>query len=272
MSTSGSTPSNTPDIAPTTGDALATATAIGESLDGLHGAELDAALERRFTTAFETVTVGANTWTLLKPANADHLISEADYVMDERLPYWADLWPSARILANTVAAEDGRGRTLLEMGCGLGLPTTAAVRAGFSVIATDYYDDALHVTRGNVARNLGCEPHVRMVNWREWPVDLGQFDVVIAADVLYEEEYARLVADCLAMALKPDGVALIADPGRIALPVFHARTAEVGLVIESTTRTKYEEGAIKQEIQVMRVRRANAAANAVAKAAAGAAL
>lgn len=228
-----------------------------ESLVGLHGDDLDAALGRRFTTDFGEVDVGPHTWSLIKPSNADHLISEADYVMDERLPYWADLWPSARILANTLIAETGSGRTLLEMGCGLGLPSTAAVQAGFDVVATDYYDEALHVARSNVARNLARELKVRLVNWREWPSDLGRFDVIIAADVLYEEEYARLVADCLALALKPDGVAIIADPGRIALPIFHARVTEVGLVIESTTRTKYEEGAIKQEIQVMRVRHLN---------------
>lgn len=225
------------------------------SLATLHGAELDAALGRKFSTVLETIDVGAEHWTLLKPANADHLISEDDYVMDERLPYWADLWPSAQILAATILKEHGAGRTLLEMGCGLGLPTTAAVKAGFHVTATDYYEDAIHVARSNVARNLGVEPTVRMVNWREWPTDLGQFDVIVAADILYEEEYARLVADCLAIALKPDGVAIIADPGRVALPIFHARTAEIGLVIESTKRCKYHEGKIKQEIQIMRVRR-----------------
>lgn len=227
-----------------------------ESLAALHGDALDAALGRRFSTVLETIDVGTEHWTLLKPANADDLTSEDDYVLDERLPYWADLWPSAQILAATILKEPGAGRTLLEMGCGLGLPTTAAVKAGFAVTATDYYEDAIHVARSNVARNLGEEPTVRMVNWRAWPADLGQFDVIVAADILYEEEYARLVADCLAIALTPDGVAIIADPGRLALPIFHERTAEIGLVIESTERFKYHEGKITQEIQIMRVRRA----------------
>ncbi len=226
---------------------------VRESLEALHDAALDEALARRFATATEDVTVGAHAWTLLKPSNADHLISEADYVMDERLPYWADLWPSARILASTIVRERGAGRRLLELGCGLGLPTIAAMQAGFDVTATDYYDDALHVTRGNVKRNLGREPHVRLVNWREWPDDLGQFDVVIAADVLYEKEYALLVAECIARALKPDGVAFVADPGRLALPQFREHVAHVGLAFGEPTVERYEAGAIKQEIQVMRL-------------------
>jgi predicted nicotinamide N-methyase len=225
-----------------------------ESLIGLTGDELDAALSRRWTTATEEVTVGESTWALFKPANADHLISEADYVLDERLPYWADLWPSSRILAATLLREQGAGRSLLEMGCGLGLATVASMQAGFDVTATDYYDDALHVTRGNAARNLQREPTVRLVNWREWPADLGTFDVVIAADVLYEKEYASLVAECLVRALKPDGVALVADPGRLALPAFRERIEELGLRIESVEKVKYEAGVVKQEVQIMRLR------------------
>lgn len=225
-----------------------------EPLADLHGEALDAALTRRWSTATESVQVGAQTWSLFKPANADHLISEADYVMDERLPYWADLWPSARVLAATLLQEDGRGRRLLEMGCGLGLATIAAMHAGFDVTATDYYDDALHVTRGNAARNLGREPRVRLVNWRAWPDDLGRFDVVMAADVLYEKEYATLVAQCMARALAPNGVAIVADPGRLALPAFKEGLANVGLRIESTSSTPYEAGAVKQDVQIMRLR------------------
>ncbi|MBP6771558.1 MAG: class I SAM-dependent methyltransferase [Gemmatimonadaceae bacterium] len=225
-----------------------------EPLAGLHGDALDDALSRRWSSAAEQVTVGAETFTLFKPANADHLISEADYVLDERLPYWADLWPSSRILAAALLAEAGTGRSLLEMGCGLGLCTVAAMKAGFSVTATDYYDDALHVTRGNAARNLGREPEIRLVNWREWPEDLGRFDVVIAADVLYEKEYATLVAECLVKALKPDGVAIVADPGRLALPAFRDHLEAVGLELADTARVKYEDGVIKQEVQIMRLR------------------
>lgn len=226
-----------------------------EVLAGLHDDALDAALGRRWSTAIEAVAVGNARWSLLKPANADHLISEADYVEDERLPYWADLWPSARVLASTLLGEAGAGRRLLEMGCGVGLATIAAMQAGFDVTATDYYDDALHVTRGNAARNLGREPVVRLVNWREWPDDLGTFDVVMAADVLYETEYATLVAACLARALAPHGTAFVADPGRLALPAFRIALGECHLEIASTHTERYEEGAVKQDVQVMRIQR-----------------
>ena len=63
---------------------------------------LRADLERRFRTTTRVVSVGGREVELLSPANADDLISEDDYVRDERLPYWADLWPSAQVLAGEV--------------------------------------------------------------------------------------------------------------------------------------------------------------------------
>src|SRR5437763_15437922 len=84
---------------------------------------------------------------ILHPANADDLINEEDFIRDERLPYWADLWPSARTLARAMVEEQGRGGRLLELGCGSGLVSVAAAIAGFKVTATDYYDDALLFTQ-----------------------------------------------------------------------------------------------------------------------------
>jgi predicted nicotinamide N-methyase len=150
--------------------------------------------------------------------------------------------------------EQGAGRTLLELGCGLGLPSIAAMHAGFDVTSTDYYEDALQVTRANAGRNLGREPMVRMVNWRAWPAAFGPFDVVVAADVIYEQEYGVLVAECIKKSLAPDGEAIIADPGRVALARFHAQLPIVGLEIVSSMTTPYHEGKINQQIQVLRIR------------------
>lgn len=225
----------------------------------LHGEALDEALARGFAVAEELVPIGtgANRRDVLlrKPQNSDHLITEADYVMDERLPYWADLWPSARVLAGVLLDEVGGGRRLLEMGCGLGLDTIAAMFAGFEVTSTDYYEQSIHMTRANAARVVGHEPTVRMVNWRAWPDDLGRFDVVIAADVLYENEYATLVAQCIARALTPDGIAIIADQGRIAQPVFRDALPGNRLEIFAETDVPYESSAGIRQVQVMRIRR-----------------
>ena len=216
-------------------------------------ASLEEDLTRRFATVSETVRVGESDVTLLKPRNADDLISEEDYVRDERLPYWADVWPSSQVLADWFTGEVGGGRTMLELGCGLGLVTIAAMQAGFTVTATDYYDDALLFTRLNARRATGREPATRLVNWRELPADLGRFDVVVACDVLYEKANAELVADAMVQCLATGGTAIMADPGRIAIDEFlDACKAREFRRVETVER-KFAVGEKEQTIRIYRL-------------------
>lgn len=216
---------------------------------------LRASLERRFRTHDTTHAIGAQEVTLTHPANADDLISEKDYVEDERLPYWADVWPAARILATHLAARQGHGRRLLELGCGAGLVATVATRSGYEVTATDYYEDSLEFTRLNVAANTGIWPETRLVNWRKLPTDLGRFDAVVGSDLLYEKEYGVLVARAIDVTLGAHGEAIIADPGRIAARDFLEEAARRGLRLSSHERLPFVEGEIRQKIDLYRLTR-----------------
>jgi predicted nicotinamide N-methyase len=210
-------------------------------------------LTRRFRTATRTVQIGGRDVELLSPANADDLISEDDYVMDERLPYWADLWPSARILAAEVRTMRLAGQRLLELGCGMGLVAVAATMAGAEVTATDYYDDAILFASLNVAEATGRTISTRMVDWSKMPADLGKFDVVLASDVLYEPRYAALVAGAIEKTLARGGEAIVADPGRIALEQFREECTARGLTSEPDPRP-YVDGEIRQTVTLWRVR------------------
>ena len=212
-------------------------------------------LERRFRTASRTVQIGGRDLELLSPANADDLISEDDYVKDERLPYWADLWPSAQILAREVRTMRLAGQRVLELGCGLGIVAAAATLAGAEVTATDYYEDAILFAQLNVAAATGRTIATRMVNWVDMPPDLGKFDVVLASDVLYEHRYAALVAGAIAATLVRGGEAIVADPGRIALEEFLEECRDRGLTSESEPHA-YVDGEIRQTVTLWRLRHA----------------
>ena len=215
---------------------------------------LRADLERRFRTVTRTVELGGREIGLLSPANADDLISEDDYVKDERLPYWADLWPSAQILAGEVRELRLAGERVLELGCGLGLVAIGAAMAGGKVTATDYYEDAILFAQLNVADASGVVIAARMVDWSAMPADLGRFDVVLTSDVLYEPRYAVLVADAIAATLRRGGEAIVADPGRIACEDFLNECRERGLVVSDSTSHAYAEGKIRQTITLYRLR------------------
>lgn len=227
-------------------------------LSDLHGNELVDALEERFRTVVNDVTIGDETISILRPKNSDDLIREEDFVMDERLPYWADIWPSSTILArhfielskSSRARNPGRG---LELGCGVGLVTTAAMIAGYDMIASDYYTDALAFTRANAFRNTGRSPEAPMIDWRHFPADVTGIDLILASDVLYEKEYARLLPRIFKKALAPGGMAIVADPGRVGVPEFLDECKNVGLVIRSKITHAFEEAEIKQRIDLYEV-------------------
>ena len=210
-------------------------------------------IERRHVCVTQDVDVAGQRVTLLKPRSIEALIDEEDFSRDERLPYWADLWPASRALSDAVASESGAGRSCLELGCGLGLSSIAALRAGYDVTATDYYDDALLFAQFNVMEASGRTPATRMVNWTEMPPDLGRFDVVLASDVLYEHRYAPLVANAIASTLVRGGEAIVADPGRIALEGFLDECRQRGLVANGDPRA-WSEGEIKQTVTLWKLK------------------
>jgi predicted nicotinamide N-methyase len=192
---------------------------------------------------------------ILHPANADDLISEADFERDERLPYWADLWPSAKMLSRSLMDENGRGKKLLELGCGSGLVTVAAVIAGYDVMASDYYADALLFTRLNVERNVkDATVRTREVDWRDLPKGLGRFARVVASDVLYEPAHGDLVARAIGKTLAEDGCATVADPGRISRQAFIDRATELGFAVDLSRKMPFEEGEIRQEVTLIDLR------------------
>lgn len=70
----------------------------------------------------ETVAVRDRELSVLRPADADALLDEEAFEREERLPYWAELWPSGVALARLLSVRSLRGARVLELGSGLGLP------------------------------------------------------------------------------------------------------------------------------------------------------
>ncbi|HMN97280.1 MAG TPA: hypothetical protein PKC43_12455 [Phycisphaerales bacterium] len=223
---------------------------------------------------------------LVAPASSEALIDEVAFNADERLPYWADLWPASvalmrwvldasapelgfdlplprnpddsrrRLLGRTrgagephateagstgegecavqacAAQTSGAAPTAIELGCGLGLVSLALLRRGLRVVATDYEPAALeHVVRSAAATGLlgpegegvsgaaapgsGARAVLRtmLLDWRSegaYPAA----DLVLGADLLYEERAVEPLATLIARLLAPGGRAIIADPGR----------------------------------------------------------
>jgi len=188
----------------------------------------------RFSPVPRMIEICGQPVEIWRPPDMESLIDIGAFEADERIPYWADVWESAIVLAEDLADCDGRGLTLLELGCGLGLPALVAARAGFTVTATDYEEPALEGVRFNAAK-LGLSTiATRVLDWRQPPADLGRFDRVIAADVLYEPHHAAALASVIAATLAPRGTARVADPCRLRAAAFPEACRAVGLTVEKT--------------------------------------
>ena len=101
---------------------------------------------------------------------------------------------------------------MLELGCGLGLPSLAAALRGGEVLATDWAEEAIELLHRNAERN-GVFLRGARVRWSE-PEPLlraAPWDLVLGADLLYEGRNAEQLAELLPAL---SGEVLLAEPGR----------------------------------------------------------
>ncbi|MCB9686654.1 MAG: methyltransferase domain-containing protein [Alphaproteobacteria bacterium] len=153
---------------------------------------------------------------------------------EELCPMFGVIWPSARALAERATTLPLRGRRVLELGCGLALPSLVAARAGARVVATDQHPDTWTFLEQNLQRNR-LSLDYRSFDWAgPLPdgVDERGFDLVMASDVLYAATMPELVAASFDRFLAPDGEGLLADPGRPWLQDFAEAARARGLRVE----------------------------------------
>jgi predicted nicotinamide N-methyase len=166
----------------------------------------------------EVVPLRDRELTVLRPRDSEALLREEAFDHEELLPYWAELWPSGVALAKAVAVASLGGRRILELGCGgLALPSIAAALGGAHVLATDWSRDAVELAGQNAARNA-AQLDTLVCSWErpEPLIERGPWDVVLAADVLYEQRHVPLMVDLLTRLAGDRGEVWIADPGRRA--------------------------------------------------------
>ena len=133
------------------------------------------------------------------------------------VPYWARPWPAGLALAADLADHPPAPHTkVLELGCGLALPSVVAARAGAQVLATDGATDAVAFAAHVLALNE-VEGEVAHVDWSEHGEQLarrGPWDLVLAADVLYTRANVEAALRLFPRLVAPGGTLRLADPNR----------------------------------------------------------
>ena len=169
------------------------------------------------------------------PAQPEKFLDDPDVLeanrLDDYMPYWSQLWPTAGPMSLAVLnAPWPPGTEILELGAGVGLVGLSAVSRGDRVVFTDYDATSVLVCRHNVVRNGFTDPPAERLDWRR-PWDR-QFDVILGSDVTYEAKNHPILLELLSKMLTPNGVCWIGDPGRYHTTAFYQLALDRGFRVK----------------------------------------
>jgi predicted nicotinamide N-methyase len=216
----------------------------------------DRQIERVIIDHFEfQVERPADSYSLLD----DPIVLEA-HERDEYMPYWADLWPAARMLAKAVAKEvwskypkTGDKLEALELGCGLGVPGLTALACGLRVIFSDYDLTAVRFAAANSRRNKLFDFTTLPLDWRSPPADL-RVPVILGADLTYETRNIDPLVKLIRQVLLPGGMCLLTDQDRTPAPLLREQLGYAGLKYETETVRAGEPGGYRLQGTLYRIR------------------
>lgn len=150
---------------------------------------------------------------------------------EEYCPYFGVLWEAGIGLSQYLQNLDLKNKKIIEIGCGLALPSFVVTKLGATVVASDFHADVPMFLDFNQKKNQIQFPYIVM-NWRNeierTREDLGLFDLVIGSDILYESEHPLQVAKALIAFLAPGGKIILSDPGRAYVQKFITGMNECG--------------------------------------------
>ncbi len=213
--------------------------------------------------ARESVVIEGRTFSISRPDESDRLLKhpviKAAFAADEYLPYWADLWPAARMLAKAILREPWPTTEppleALEIGCGLGLPGIAALSCGLRVTFSDCDATALKFAADNARDNGFTDFRLLPMDWRCPPADL-KVPVVLASDLIYELRSVPPVVAIIKHVLRPDGVCLLTDSDRVPAHALREALPDAGLTFTTQAMKAGEPGGRRIKGTLYRIRHA----------------
>ena len=159
-------------------------------------------------------------------------------------PLFGLAWPSGMQLAARMAARLVQaGERVLEIGCGLALPSLVAHRLGAHVTASDCHPLTASFLKENLRLNDLLPMRYRQGHWnnagppykRSGPstprLVRGLYDLIIGSDVLYERDEGGALTGFIARHTQPTAEVWIVDPDRGNRSAFNRDMAAQGFLM-----------------------------------------
>jgi len=146
--------------------------------------------------------------------NDDEGLAEALGISSATWPLFGVVWPASKVMAATVAVMHLGEKRILEIGCGIALSSIVLHQMGADITASDYHPLAKAFLEENILDNELPPIKYQTGNWDVNNPSLGEFDLIIGSDVLYEPAHAQLVSNFVSHHSSNDVEVIIVDPNR----------------------------------------------------------
>jgi len=158
------------------------------------------------------VTIGGISLTLFKPQTIDRFIDPGDVMAG--FPLWAKIWEASAVLAGyLIGLPPDPDKTMLEIGCGLGMVGIAAARAGHRVTMTEIDAHALDFARANAVANDCPGITIQRLDWNAPDLN-GRYDYIVGSETIYRSEDIDALGSLFDRYLKPGGTIILASKVR----------------------------------------------------------
>ncbi|NLG58942.1 MAG: methyltransferase domain-containing protein [Gammaproteobacteria bacterium] len=147
---------------------------------------------------------------------------------------FGQVWPVGILLAEVMDTAEMTGKRILELGCGIGLPSLVLQRRGADVVASDIHPLAEPFLAYNSALNGLPSVHFRQLDWEEPLPSLGAFDKIIGSDLLYERDHPEALAAVIERHARPQAEVVLTDAGRGHTSAFSREMEALGFDVEES--------------------------------------
>jgi predicted nicotinamide N-methyase len=147
---------------------------------------------------------------------------------------FGQVWPSEQKLANLMQSWVLGEHRILEIGCGLALASMVVHRRHGNITASDCHPLANTFLQANLLLNHLPALCYHTGNWERTNPKLGQFDLIIGSDILYERNQPMQLAAFIQAHAAPTVEVLIIDPNRGNRSAFHRSMDLLGFTMEQS--------------------------------------
>jgi predicted nicotinamide N-methyase len=154
-------------------------------------------------------------------------------------PLFGQIWGMSKILARVMLRETLEGKRILEIGCGIALPSIMIKQLGGDITASDYHPLAESFLLENTILN-SLEPiPFEIGDWNTTNSSLGKFDLIIGSDVLYEHQHIEVLSSFINNHSSSRVDIIIVDPGRGSHRAFAREMEHLGYIHSWTDLKDY---------------------------------